>query len=91
MKQSDTGVPPGSLVDPVAFWTMIGRFIAGQVINVLLVSALMSRSWPSAALFAVVSLVLHRLVVRQYRKLRDERLEALQRLETQANEQGTNP
>lgn len=66
------------LTDPADFWTMVGRFVAAQVINVLLASALIAKSWPSAVLFAIVSLVLHRLFIRQYRNLRKLRLEAIE-------------
>lgn len=86
MRQSPSNreTSPSPLTDPTDFWTMVGRFVAAQVINVLLVSAIMARSWLSVALFAVVSLILHRVVIRQYRKLRQERLDAIQeRLETQ--------
>jgi hypothetical protein len=64
---------------------LVGRFIAAQVINVLLASAIVARSWASVVLFAVVSLILHRLVIRQYRKLRKERQDAIAAL---SEEQG---
>ncbi len=63
--------------DPADFWTLVGRFTAGQVLNVLMVGALLSRQWPSAALFAVVSLFVHRAMGGLDRRLRAQRTEAL--------------
>jgi len=63
--------------DPADFWTLVGRFTAGQVLNVLMVGALLNRAWFSAMLFGIASLFIHRAMVGLYRRLRTARAKAI--------------
>ncbi|MFM7320586.1 MAG: hypothetical protein ACKO5K_03550 [Armatimonadota bacterium] len=67
-----------SATDPADFWTLIGRFTAAQVLNVLMVGAVLSRQWFSAVLFGIASLFVHRAMVGLYRRLRSERATELE-------------
>lgn len=76
-----------TITDPADFWTLVGRFAAGQVLNVLLASAIIARSWPSVVLFAVVSALVHRAMFGLYRRLRDERQQAQRAAESEPGDE----
>ena len=74
----ETGGPTGGpITDPADLWTLIGRFVAGQVLNVLVVACLLRKAMLPALLLAVTSLFVHRALVKLWRKLSAERVAAL--------------
>lgn len=74
MKQETINTP---LTDPADFWTLIGRFVTGIVLNLFLVWSLTKQSWWSVALFSVTSIIVHRATIGLYKRLRKERAEKM--------------
>lgn len=85
MKQDTINAP---LTDPADFWTLIGRFVTGIVLNLFLVWSLTKQSWWSVALFAITSIIVHRATIGLYKRLRSERVE--KKLILRAEEQEVN-
>lgn len=64
---------PAPLTDPADFMTLIGRFAAAQVLNMILLGCLYKRAWVTAFVVGVASALVHRAMVRLYLRLRTER------------------
>jgi len=75
--------PPKPLTDPADLLTLIGRFVAGIVMNLFIVWSITKQNWWSVSLFAVASLILHRATIGLYRRLRKERAERVAQLESE--------
>lgn len=67
---------PAPLTDPADFMTLMGRFAAAQVLNMILLGCLLKRAWPTAVVVAIASALVHRALIRLYIRLRAERLAA---------------
>jgi hypothetical protein len=80
--------PVVPLTDPADLMTLLGRFVAGIVMNLFIVWSLTKQSWWSVSLFTVASLIIHRATIGLYRRLRKERAErvALQQSQLQSVE-----
>jgi uncharacterized SAM-binding protein YcdF (DUF218 family) len=71
------------ITDPADLINLIGRFVLTLVLNVLIVLALLRREWVSVGVLSLVSLYVHRVTILLWRRLRDERVEALAQKQTQ--------
>jgi hypothetical protein len=80
--------PVVPLTDPADLMTLLGRFVAGIVMNLFIVWSLTKQNWWSVSLFTVASLIIHRATIGLYRRLRKERAErvALQQAQLQSVE-----
>jgi hypothetical protein len=75
--------PSKPLTDPADLLTLIGRFVAGIVMNLFIVWSITKQSWWSVSLFTIASLIIHRATISLYRRLRQERAERVAQLETE--------
>jgi hypothetical protein len=78
---SKTPIVP--LTDPADLMTLLGRFVAGIVMNLFIVWSLTKQNWWSVSLFTVASLIIHRATIGLYRRLRKERAERVALLESE--------
>jgi hypothetical protein len=67
---------PAPLTDPAEFMTLVGRFAAAQVLNVILLGCLVRKAWVTAAVVGIASAIVHRAMIRLYLRLRAERAAA---------------
>jgi hypothetical protein len=75
--------PSKPLTDPADLLTLIGRFVAGIVMNLFIVWSITKQSWWSVSLFTIASLIIHRATISLYRRLRQERAERVAQLESE--------
>ncbi len=75
--------PSKPLTDPADLLTLIGRFVAGIVMNLFVVWSITKQSWWSVSLFTIASLIIHRATISLYRRLRQERAERVAQLESE--------
>ena len=78
-----TNVAKTPLTDPADLFTLLGRFAAGIVMNLLIVWSLTKQNWWSVSLFTVASLIIHRATIGLYRRLRKERAEKVALLDAE--------
>jgi hypothetical protein len=78
---------PEPVTDPADLINLIGRFVLTLVLNVLIVLALLRREWISVGVLSLVSLYVHRVTILLWRRLRDERIEALAQKQQQTQKQ----
>jgi len=78
-----TNVSKTPLTDPADLLTLLGRFAAGIVMNLLIVWGITKQNWWSVSLFTVASLIIHRATIGLYRRLRKERAEKVALLEAE--------
>lgn len=75
--------PSKPLTDPADLLTLIGRFVAGIVMNLFIVWSITKQSWWSVSLFTIASLIIHRATISLYRRLRQERADRVAQLESE--------
>ena len=75
--------PVVPLTDPADLMTLLGRFVAGIVMNLFIVWSVTKQNWWSVSLFTVASLIIHRATIGLYRRLRKERAERVALQESQ--------
>lgn len=64
------------LTDPAELFTLLGRMVICLVLATLTVALLMRRAVPFALFVGAISIFVQRITIKQWRRMRDERMEA---------------
>ncbi|MES2463182.1 MAG: hypothetical protein V4671_21580 [Armatimonadota bacterium] len=79
--------PYGPKTDPADLLTLFGRFFSSVLLMLLTILMLLRHNYAVAALASLVAVLTQRATINLYRRLRDERVVALEALRVQGEEQ----
>lgn len=87
MTETQTPTKPyGPKTDPADLMALFGRFFSSVLLMMLTILMLLRHNYPVAALASLVAFFTQRATIKLHRRLREERMAALEAMQAQSEE-----